>query len=608
MSPARHTPPTPRALVAGGGDGDRARVRDALAAAGYREAGGPAGADVVVVAGPSGARETLDAIRGERPGLPAVVVTGDGAAAPGADPHLDLAASDGASTAALRVSVDAALALGSLHAVLRAERQRFAALRSSLQDGLSILSPAGRMLDANDRLAEITGLPVATLVGAEPPFPFWPAGERGAYGRRLRRALTGHVTGESDRVYVRPDGEERHVIVSIAPLRGTGRRVEAFVSTVKDITARRQVEEELRRSDEAHMRVATQQAALARVAAAVAAGEAPEDVFALVAREVATLLQVEAGGVARFDADGLTATLLGAWTSVEALRLEPGTALPLTGESVTATVRQTGRPARIDDYADLPADRVGDGHAPRRSSVAAPVRIGGRVWGTVGALSDRRAGLAPDAEERLAEFADLVALGIAGAEARMQLTSLAETDALTGLANRRAFDERFPAAIAEAQASGRPLSLILMDIDHFKRVNDTFGHEAGDLVIRELAVRLADVSRGGDLVARVGGEEFAWIIDGLGAEGAASTAAARLLAAVRRRPFPVAGTVTISAGIAQVREGDDDAGVRRRADDALYVAKRSGRDRVVVEPEEAPSGPGVVVDEDRSAVAGDPHP
>ncbi|MGE3140142.1 MAG: diguanylate cyclase [Thermoleophilia bacterium] len=584
MSLGRHTPQVPRALVTGGDDGDRARVRDALAAAGAAEAAGPDGADVVVVAGGDGARETLAAIRGEHPGLPTVIVSGD------------------------EVSVEAALAIGSLHSELRAERQRFAALRSSLQDGLSILSPAGRMLDANDRLAEITGRPVGELIGAEPPFAFWPAAERAAYGRRLRRALAGRVSGESDRVYVRPGGEERHVIVSIAPLRGPGGRVEAFVSTVKDVTARRAAEEELRRSDEAHQRVATQQAALARVAAAVAAGEAPEDVFALVAREVAALLEVEAGGVARFDADGLTATLLGAWTSVEALRLEPGTALPLTGESVTATVRRTGRPARIDDYAGLPAGAVGGGHAPRRSSVAAPVRIGGRVWGTVGALSDRPAGLAADAEERLAEFAGLVALGIAGAEARMQLTSLAETDALTGLANRRAFDERFPAALAEAQAPGRPLSLILMDIDHFKRVNDTFGHEAGDLVIRELAVRLAGVSRAGDLVARVGGEEFAWVVADLGAEATARTAAARLMAAVRSRPFPVAGAVTISAGIAEARDGDDGAALRRRADEALYAAKRAGRDRVVVEPEEPRSGPLVVVDEDRAAVAGDPHP
>ena len=592
MDAPAHASAPPRIVVAGHDRRASRRLGEALAAAGHPGAAilaDPAaiterGADLLVLPLTGDGDRGLALLRGLRrdlASLPAVLLARPGRAPAGAHPELDLVLDAPASPALLGPLVRAALATGVLHGRLAAERERFAALRSSLQDGLSVLSSEGRMLDANDRLAEITGLPVEQLVGAVPPFDFWPPELRGSYGRRLARALEGRATGEDDRVYRRPGGEERHVIVSIAPLRGGAADTGAFVSTVKDVTARRAAEEELRRNEASHRRLAEQQAALARVAAAVAAGEAPEAVFARVAHEVASLLRVEAGGVARFDADGLTATLLGAWTSIDSLRLEPGTALPLTGESVTATVRRTGRPARIDDYGTLPVGLVGGGHAPRASSVAAPVRIGGRLWGTVGALSDRPAGLAPDAEEKLAGFADLVALGIAGAEARMQLTSLAETDALTGLANRRVFDERVRATLGDARATGRPLSLILIDIDHFKRVNDTFGHEAGDGVIRELARRLTQVSRSGDLVARIGGEEFAWIIAGLGAAPAIAVAE-RLMAAVRAHAFPVAGRVTISAGIAEARDGDDDATIRRRADAALYDAKRDGRDRIAV--------------------------
>jgi diguanylate cyclase (GGDEF)-like protein/PAS domain S-box-containing protein len=582
----------PRLVVLDPDPGRRRHLVDALAAAGHPgagTAGDPAevtatGADLVVARVTGDGAAGLAPLRGLRrdlPSLPALLVVPRDAAPEGAHPELDIVLGGPPEPALLGPLVRAALAAGALHGRLDAERERFAALRSSLQDGLSVLGPDGRMLDANDRLAEITGVPRARLIGARPPFDFWPPRLRDAYGRRLRRALEGRATGEDDRVYRRPDGEERHVIVSIAPLRTGSDDTAAFVSTVKDVTARYAAEEDLRRSEEAHRRLAGQQAALARVAGAVAAGEAPEAVYALVAREVASLLRVEAGGVARFEPDGLTATLLGAWTSVDALRLAPGTALPLTGESVTARVRRTGRPARIDDYGSLPPGVVGGGHAPRRSSVAAPVRIGGRLWGTVGALSDRPAGLAPDAEDRLADFAALVALGIAGAEARTQLTTLAETDALTGLANRRAFDECLAAALSAARGAGRPLSLILVDIDHFKRVNDTFGHEAGDGVIRELALRLRGVSRSGDLVARIGGEEFAWVVEGAGRERARAVAA-RLRAAVACRVFPLAGRVTISAGVAEAAEGDDDAALRRRADAALYDAKRRGRNRVEV--------------------------
>jgi two-component system, cell cycle response regulator len=163
------------------------------------------------------------------------------------------------------------------------------------------------------------------------------------------------------------------------------------------------------------------------------------------------------------------------------------------------------------------------------------------------------------------------------------LAALARVDPLTGLANRRAFDEALAAAVARARRAAAPLSVVALDVDHFKRVNDQHGHAAGDAVLRELAARARAALREGDLLARVGGEELLALLPGEPLEGAAE-AAERLRAAVAAAPFaagPVALPVTVSAGCAALEAGDPDGGaLLARADARLYEAKISGRNRV----------------------------
>lgn len=161
-------------------------------------------------------------------------------------------------------------------------------------------------------------------------------------------------------------------------------------------------------------------------------------------------------------------------------------------------------------------------------------------------------------------------------EAREQ----ARTDALTGLPNRRAFLEDLERELARGRRSGRPLALVLMDLDHFKNVNDLHGHGVGDAVLRETARRLRSVARDGETVGRIGGEEFAWLLPGATKE-VAREAAERGRRAVAAADFPDIGTQTISAGVsALVNEdlGGDELLVR--ADQALYRAKSAGRNAV----------------------------
>jgi diguanylate cyclase (GGDEF)-like protein/PAS domain S-box-containing protein len=164
-------------------------------------------------------------------------------------------------------------------------------------------------------------------------------------------------------------------------------------------------------------------------------------------------------------------------------------------------------------------------------------------------------------------------------QAEQALESLARKDSLTGLANRRYFDERLVAALARSARQQAPLALLTMDIDHFKGINDGLGHAAGDEVLQEFGRRLASCVRAGDLVARVGGDEFAVLVEGIGSLESATGFAHKLLERMRD-PIPVEGEprlVGTSIGIAFSRGRTDAKRLMAAADQALYAAKAAGR-------------------------------
>lgn len=189
-------------------------------------------------------------------------------------------------------------------------------------------------------------------------------------------------------------------------------------------------------------------------------------------------------------------------------------------------------------------------------------------------------------ERRLAAEEDARALSLALAEQaalREELERVARTDPLTGLPNRRAFDEHLRWLVAQAHRSQRPAALLLLDVDHFKKVNDRFGHAVGDQVLRALA-HPADVPmRQSDLYSRWGGEEFALLLVDTD-EAGARVLAEKFREAIRATPVATtAGPIplTVSIGLAILEAGLSADAWIRRADEALYTAKRLGRDRVV---------------------------
>jgi diguanylate cyclase len=161
----------------------------------------------------------------------------------------------------------------------------------------------------------------------------------------------------------------------------------------------------------------------------------------------------------------------------------------------------------------------------------------------------------------------------------------AMTDALTKLANRKAFDEELARLVAEAAETGQPLSLAVIDIDHFKKFNDTWGHQTGDQVLRFVASVIGRVGAPPRIAARYGGEEFGLIFPGETADRldfrvnkVREEIGSRILK--RRSTNEDLGEITISAGVAQLRAGESMASLIERADEALYASKHEGRNRV----------------------------
>ena len=162
------------------------------------------------------------------------------------------------------------------------------------------------------------------------------------------------------------------------------------------------------------------------------------------------------------------------------------------------------------------------------------------------------------------------------------------TDPLTGLANRKSFDEGLERAIADAVETGQPLSLIMLDIDHFKAFNDNFGHVTGDQVLRLVAKSLQQNIKGQDFAARYGGEEFAVVLPNTNLRQAIAVAdhirrVVMTRELVKRSTGESLGRISISAGIGMWRTGEPPNALIERADTCLYAAKRNGRNRVTCE-------------------------
>jgi diguanylate cyclase (GGDEF)-like protein len=301
-----------------------------------------------------------------------------------------------------------------------------------------------------------------------------------------------------------------------------------------------------------------------------------EAVTAEIVAQAHRLTRADAAVVEMLDGDELVyRAVAGAAVKFEGMRMNVETSL--SGRSIRSGEILWCQDAGSDPRVDLSAAR----EAGARSMVIVPLMHRRKAVGALKVYAGRPFAFA-ERELRVTQMlAGSLGSAIARAELLERIAGASATDRLTGLPNRRAWDERAPRDLARASRSGNPVCLALLDLDHFRAFNDAHGHAAGDTLLKTCAARWWDSVRTVDLLARLGGEEFALLLPNCIAPDA--------VIAVERLRASTRDLRSVSAGIAQWDMQEPLESLMLRADVALYKAKKGGRDRV--ELADVPEGP-----------------
>ena len=414
---------------------------------------------------------------------------------------------------------------------LRQDAELFRELAEGGRDLLARRGADGTILYASGAAREILGREPRELIGRPAAEAFFADPHAGAQWARDGEP----AAGPSLHRVRRRDGSWVWMETTARVLRDGVGRVREVHSESRDVTER--------------VRMDAQGAALARITATVAAGADFSRIAHDVAREAAALVAADSAAVVRFHGD-------------------EGLVMGAVGPSL-----------RVGDR--LPLGVVSTG------GIAAAIAALGSPWGLLVARGRAGSAARDDDGEHLRRLAPLVGLAVGNSRGHERLVALATTDPLTGLVNHRSFHERLAEECGRAQRGGVALTLVMIDLDHFKRVNDTHGHQVGDEVLRAVAGLVVGCARREDVAARVGGEELAWLLPATDLE-AGMEAADRLRRRIARTTFPSAGPLTASFGVATLGEGGA-ADLLRCADLALYRAKAGGRNACVAWVHQAPA-------------------
>ena len=400
--------------------------------------------------------------------------------------------------------------------------------------GMALIAPDGRWLKVNRALCAITGWPESELV--QRPFrEITHPADIAADDELIELLIAGEIPGyQFEKRYVTRGGGEIWAELSVSLVRDADGAAQHFIVQVEDISARKAAQRRLQEAE----------------------AEARAE------RDHATAI-ISAMG------EGYALTMDGEVKAInEALCV-------LTGFSASELIGARPPypfwpPEESDAIAAILADVVGNNGGTHELTL---MRANGERF-------EAEITARPAREENGRAIGFVSTLRDVSVQKRQQreLERLARTDSLTQLGNRHVLQEALTREAARRSNDGQQLALVLLDLDLFKQVNDAFGHPAGDAVLIDVARRLERTVRAGEVLARVGGEEFAWLLPACDAEEAVA-AADRARAAIASEPFGRAGKLTVSAGVGLVSTPSDGDALYRMADRALYEAKQSGRNR-----------------------------
>src|SRR3954468_8489317 len=467
------------------------------------------------------------------------------------------------------------LLVGRLVDLRRASDERFVRGFADSSIGMGLLSAEWRWFEVNDALCRMLGRSREELIGRSPADITHPDDLV-----QSRAIVDRALTSESERAqtftkrYLCPDGSTVWTRVDSIFVKRPGRE-SYFFAQIRDVTAERRAQEE-------HARQARQQAAAARLGRFALAEQDLDAVMQEVAGVVAETLGVEHTGVLALSPAGDELWL------VAGVGWEPGTVrravIPAAPDDPVGRALRLGRPMVIEDAWAPEAPDVAA--LLRRRGVASgmTVQISGRdgPWGALTAHSQRARRYAPDETDFLGAVANVVSGAVDRHQTEEEVRHAALHDALTGLPNRTLGLDRLEGALARRRRDGRDVAVLLLDLDLFKLVNDSYGHGIGDDLLVTLAPRLHDAVRPSDTVARLGGDEFMVVCEQLDGARDAIQVAERVAQAVSQPIVLRSGEhfITASIGIAMADSADrDPETLIRDADAAMYRAKERGRGR-----------------------------
>jgi diguanylate cyclase (GGDEF)-like protein/PAS domain S-box-containing protein len=495
---------------------------------------------------------------------------------------------------------------------LRQSEARKGAILEGALDCVITMDAAGRIVEFNPAAEKTFGYAREQALGRLADDLIVPPRLRGqapaALGGALAEGEAGALRRRVERVAMHADGTEFPVEVSVTPIAGEGPPL--FTAFVRDITERRQAEEALRGArDELQKRVESRTAELkdandrlvdwveelqqraqdmrllAETGDHLQACHTVQEAYAVIAQYGGSLFPDEPGALFMLDESRHLAECVAAWG-------DPRPAEEIFSADDCWALRR-GRPHVVEGRdARLVCRHVGAPVPP--AYVCVPLMAQSTTLGVLHLVEPERepreGELGPHhvlARRQLAfTVADQVGLALSNLRLQESLRDQAIRDPLTGLFNRRYMEESLDRELRRARRRHMPLGVIMLDIDHFKRFNDTFGHAAGDALLREIGVLLQRQTRAEDIACRYGGEEFTLILLEASAEDTQERAlrlrqeAHHLKVEYAHQPL---GAITISVGVAVFPDhGGGAEALLKAADAALYRAKGAGRDRVMV--------------------------
>jgi diguanylate cyclase (GGDEF)-like protein/PAS domain S-box-containing protein len=483
---------------------------------------------------------------------------------------------------------------------LRATEERFRALSNCSPVGIFMCTDDGVCVYVNREWQKIAGLTEEEALGqgwfrvlhpedAQQVMRHW------VEARRARREYR-----QEFRV-LRPDGEIRWISGRASPVRDDEGQVSHYVGTHEDITEKRRAGERIREAQEGLERQVgllerrqREMRFLSEMGEKLQTNLGPEESYAVIEHFAGLLFDGTSGEIDLINNSRTLIERVARWGA------ETGGAASFSPDDCWAL--RTGKPEHHrGDGIGLHCRHMGPSPTGGRS-ICIPMHAQGEMIGILHLACDE--GACARAEERSTDrddrvwlattLSEQVSLALANLRLRETLRHQAIRDPLTGLFNRRYMEESFERELRRAQRGRQPVSVFMLDIDHFKRYNDSHGHAAGDELLRQFGALLRGSVRGGDIACRFGGEEFVAILPDAGIEDARvkaesiRAAAATLTVMHMGQPLP---SITVSIGVATFpAHGAAVDPLLQQADQALYRAKRSGRNRIVAAGESGEAG------------------